>query len=220
MKNWILYFLLSIVTVFLACQEEERELINPDMDTTIPRNSQLADLMTKVSIHDGSYDDVVDNGHCFSINLPYSIILDGEEYVIDELSDYDILNDNSSIEIIFPLKITFSNHIERILDDIIALQDLAKTCSPQDDDIECIDFVYPITFSTFDSTRNRLETLDIGHDSAMFEFMSKAETNISISINYPINLLLYNGQTIAAQHNIALEDSIKNAVFICDENDN
>ncbi len=219
MKNRILCFLVCGVMIFFSCQEEERELIDPNTDTTIPVDSQLAGLMTKVSIHDGSYDDIVDRGNCFSVNLPYSILLDGQEYTIDELGDYNTLSNTNRIEISFPITVTLSNHTIQVIENLDMLIDLRSMCQIDDDDIECIDFLYPITFSTFDSVRNRLDTKEVDHDSEMFQFMSGMDQNVSVSINYPIQLVLHNQERVEAQHNSGLEESISEAATACDEGD-
>ncbi|MBL0685179.1 hypothetical protein [Aquimarina mytili] len=219
MKNWILVFFIAIGVMFISCQEEERELIDPNVDNTIPRNSQLASLMKSVVTHDGSFDDIVDQGHCFSIKLPYRILLNGEEVLISSSADYQRISVTDIVEIQFPVIIVESNHHENLVENITELEGFINNCIPNDDDIECIDFVYPILLSTFDSNSNRFETIEIGHDSQMFNFMSGINETTSISINYPIKLVLHNGVGVAAQHNTELLNEIIDAASICDEND-
>ncbi|TSE11133.1 hypothetical protein [Aquimarina algiphila] len=220
MKKIILCFFVVTSLAFIACQEEERELITPAEDTTIPKNSQLAGLMKNIVTHDGSYDDVVDNANCFSINLPYTILLNGNEVIIDQIDDYDNLSNSDVIEIQFPITITLLNHQEEPVASQLALAVFAGSCKSVDDDIECIDFIYPVQFSTFDSNTNQLQTVDIDHDAVLFRFMSDLNDNTSVSINYPIDLLLHNGEKVDAQHNEELLSSIMDVASACDENDN
>ncbi len=220
MEKKILYLLAVGMILFVSCQEEEEVVIDPTIDNTILRGSQLESLMKKVVIHDGSFDDVVDGGNCFSINLPYTILQNGEEHLINELSDYQGLFDTDIIEIQFPITITLFDHSEEIVNTTSNLVDFANMCQVNDDDIECVDFLYPIRLSTFDSRSNTFSSLDIGHDSGMFEFMSNVDENTSVSINYPINLQLHNGQKVGAQHNSDLLKIILDVVSVCDENDN
>ncbi len=219
MKNWILIFVISSVILLISCQEEEREFINPDIDITIPRNSQLAGLMKNVVTHDGSFDDIVDQGHCFSVKLPYRILLNGDELVITSNLDYQNISTTDSIEIQFPIRIIQSNHQENLVENLAELENFRNNCKSNDEDIECIDFVYPILLSTFDSTSNQLKTTEIGHDSQMFSFMLDVNQTTSISINYPIKLLLHDGAEIEAQHNTDLLNEILDAASVCDEND-
>ncbi len=219
MKNWNLYFFVGIATLLISCQEEEREFIDPNLDNTVPRNSQLAGLMKNVVTHDGSFDDIVDRGNCFSINLPYTILLNGDEFVINEILDYQKFLGTDVIEISFPVTITQSDHVEKVVENNTELEIFSNNCKTDDEDIECIDFVYPMSISTFDSSSNQLKTIEIGHDSQMFNFMSDVSDNISVSINYPIKLVLHNGENVGAQHNSELLSKILDAAPACDEDD-
>ncbi len=219
MKTRILIFCLAAIMSLMGCQDEEREIIDPTIDDTIPRDSQLANLIKNVVTHDGSFDNIVDKGHCFSIKLPYMVLRNQEEFLIDDLNDYQLLTDTDNIQIQFPVVVTLFNYQEVDIENQTQLDALSNACVANDPDIECIDFTYPIRISTFDSRTNRLETLDLFHDSEMFEFMDQADETVSMSINYPIDLLLHNGQSSQAQHNTALLNAILEVATACDEND-
>lgn len=219
MNKLILYCYVIIGIFLFACQKEERELINSE-DTTIPKDSQLARLIKNVVTHDGSYDDVVDNSNCFSINLPYTVILNGNEILIEKIEDYNNLLNSSVIEIQFPIRITLFNYREEFIVDKEMLDFFVKSCNVIDDDIECIDFIYPLRFSIFNSTTNQLKTIDIEHDAMLFKFITSLDDTISVSANYPINTVLYTGQTHGVQHNEDLISSIINVATLCNENDN
>ncbi len=220
MKNWSIFFFVSIMILLVSCQEEEQERINPDLDNTIPKDSELASLMRKVVTHDGSFDDIVDSGNCFSINLPYTILLNEKEFIVTTINDYQKIATSDVIEIRFPVTITLYNHTRKIIENRARLAVFSNSCKVDDDDIECIDFVYPIMFSTFNNNTNRLNTIEVGHDSQMFDFMSAVNDNTSVSINYPINLLLHNGQNVDTSHNIDLLHAIMDVASACEENDN
>ncbi len=206
--------------LFVSCQEEEREIIDPNIDDTIPKDSQLAKLMKNVVTHDGSFDDIVDSGHCFSINLPYTIIRNGNNVTIQNANQYQSLTMTDVLEIQFPITITLFDHTEVVIQNINGLKGYADDCMPIDDDIECIDFVYPMQLSVFDVSTNRFSTVDVGHDSQMFIFMSDLDDNTKVSINYPIGLVTHNGQNISAQHNSGLLEIILDTASACEENDN
>ncbi|GAA4271271.1 hypothetical protein GCM10022258_05640 [Aquimarina gracilis] len=203
-----------------SCQEEEREVIDPTINNTIPKDSQLAKLMRNVVTHDGSYDDVIDGGNCFSINFPYMIIVNDEEIIVDNIGDYQNLSVNDMIEIQYPITITLFDHSEKTVIDGNELNTYVASCRKEDDDIECVDFVYPIGLSIFNAQSNRFRVVDIGHDSQMFTFMSTLGDNSFVSINYPIDLVAHNGQRLNAQHNSGLLETILDTAFTCEENDN
>ncbi|WP_299216011.1 hypothetical protein [uncultured Aquimarina sp.] len=210
----------SCTFFMISCQEEEREFIDSTLDNTIPKDSQLAKLMRNIVTHDGSYDDLVDGGNCYSINLPYSIIRNTtEEIVIDQIEDYNQLNQSDDIKIQFPITVTRDNHVEEIIENDIELQLLANSCEVQDDDIECVDFVYPFRFATFNSNNNIIRTVKVVHDAQVFGFMENLDENTLVAINYPIRLLLSNGEYLDATHNDELLSRILAFETSCEEND-
>ncbi|WP_299246762.1 hypothetical protein [uncultured Aquimarina sp.] len=212
--------LISCAFFMNSCQEEERELIDSTIDNTIPKDSQLAKLMRNIVTHDGSYDDLVDGGNCYSINLPYSIIRNiTEEIVIDQIEDYNQLSQSDDIKIQFPIIITKDNHEEEIIENDIELQSLANSCEVDDDDIECVDFVYPFRFATYNSNSNRIGTIEVLHDAQVFGFMENLNESTLVAINYPIRLLLSNGEHLDATHNDELLSRILAFETSCEEND-
>jgi hypothetical protein len=218
---WFIGLFVSCAFFMISCQEEERELIDSTLDNNaIPKDSQLAKLMRNIVIHDGSYDDLVDGGNCYSINLPYFIIRNiTEEIIIDEIEDYNRLNQSDDIKIKFPITVTRDNHLEEIIENDIELQLLANSCETQDDDIECVDFVYPFRFATFNSDNNIISTIEVIHDAQVFGFMENLDESTVVAINYPIRLLLSTGEYLDATHNDELLSRILAFETSCEEND-
>ncbi|MFD2565078.1 hypothetical protein [Aquimarina rubra] len=212
--------IMSVMFLMISCQEEERELIDPTLDNTIAKDSQLAELMRNIVTHDGSYDDIVDGGNCYSINLPYTITRNSTEVIIiNQIEDYNQLNQSDDIQIQFPVTITRDNHAEEIIDNDIELQLIADSCMVQDDDIECVDFVYPIVFATFNSSNNVINTVEVLHDAQVFGFMENLDENTVVSINYPIALRISTGELLDAGHNEELLSRILAFETSCEEND-
>ncbi|WP_211060810.1 hypothetical protein [Aquimarina sp. MMG015] len=219
-RNCIILMLISFTVLMISCQEEERELIDPELDNVIHQDSQLAGLMRSIVTHDGSFDDLVDGGNCYSINLPYSIILNGaDEIIINQISDYDLFTETDNIQIQFPITITQHNYIEEIIENESQLQMLANSCELQDDDIECIDFVYPFRFATYNTANNILNTIEVIHDAQVYGFMDDLDENTLVAINYPLRLSLSDGTSIEVMHNDQLVSEILTFEASCDEND-
>ena len=217
--NTLTFFAISTFFVCISCQKEEREVVGSETDSNTPLELELVEVIKKVVLHDGSFDDIVDTSNCFSINIPYSIFVNNEKIAITSADQYAQLTESDEIEIQYPITITSSDHSQTTLNDQRELEDLKITCSMIDDDIECIDFVYPFEISTFSSTTNQFSTLEIIHDTMLFGVISDNTTETSISINYPINLRLHNGQFHSAAHNTDLHNAILNQSSVCDEND-
>lgn len=220
MNRLIVSFYVFISIFIIACQKEETEIVDFSENTEIPKNSQLASLMKNIVIHDGSYDDIVDKGNCFSIDFPYFILLNGRKIKIENIRDYDDLSGLDIIEIQFPVTISLFNHQKETILNQEALNAFTKTCNLVDDDIECIDFIYPIQFSTFNSNTNQFKIVDAEHDAMLFKFMSGLNENTLVSLNYPINVMFYNGKKMRIWHNEDLLISITDVATDCDENDN
>ncbi len=217
---FVRYMLLwSICFLIASCQEEEREFINPDTVDTIPQTSLLSTLLKNVVTHDGSFDDRVDGGNCYSINLPYDIVLNGHQYRIDSPEDYTQISYKDKVSIVFPITITFYNYKEQLVDDQKTLDRIATNCSTTDDDIECVDFVYPMSFSVFYPATNTFETVEILHDQQVYTFMDVLEEDVAIAIQYPIALQLHTGVQTKAAHNTDLLNGILKHGMSCDEND-
>lgn len=215
----IVLFSCGLLLVLVSCQEEEQEVIDPNIDNTIPQNSRLAGLMRNIVTHDGSYDDLVDGGNCFSINLPYAITLNTQLLIIDSIEDYNLLSDSDNIQIQFPIMITRADHMVETIENQNDLESLANTCEIQDADIECVDFVYPFVFATFDANNNIIGTTEMFHDAQVFGFMGGLNENTVVSINYPIQLLLSNGEFLEVAHNTDLLSGIEAFEQSCEEND-
>ena len=181
-RGIILVLLCIVLLVTITCQKEEREFIDESQDNTIPKDSKLANLMQKIVTHDGSYDDLIDGGHCYSINLPYTILFNGKEKTISKLSDYADIYASDMIEIQYPVVVTKHDYIEKSINNKTQLEILAALCSNDDDDIECIDFNYPFKLSTFNTSTNVFKTIDAIHDAQLFEFIGGLTNEMSIAI--------------------------------------
>ncbi len=89
----------------------------------------------------------------------------------------------------------------------------------EDDDIECIDFVYPITIAFYDSGREQLFNYTISSDSSLFALLSISGPGDYFSIEFPVQMVLSDGMVLTANDNDELEDIIDMAEDICDEED-
>lgn len=213
-SSWLI---MGVVLAF-SCQEEERISIVPPEDG-VSKDSELVMSMQKVAMHDGSYDDMVDGSNCLSINLPYRMLVNGLERDIDEIRDYDMISIQDEIQLLYPINITDYQHITTLVSNNMQLQSLSAKCQTEDDDIECIDFMYPIKLAIFDKDTNIMTTQELGHDLQLFTFMNALGQNSLISINYPIQLKRYDLSNILANHNSELLQEIQNVITDCDEDD-
>ena len=226
--------LLMLALNFTACQSEFEELPQPDEQQTIMATSSTAELIWKTSSSDGSFDNIVDGASCIAIRFPYTVNVNGIEINIDSKDDIQLIEDlfdeldvpsfeagAELLDLVFPITITLADFTEIVIENMDDLRALAADCkegSP-DDDIECIDFVYPITLYTFDLNEQQTGSVAVESDMDMRRFFAGLGENDLISVDFPVSLKLYDGTEIQVNSNAELANAIESAKQACDEDD-
>lgn len=226
--------LLMLALGFTSCQSEYEELPQPDEQQTIMATSSTAELIWKTSSSDGSYDNIVDGSSCLAIRFPYTVNVNGIEINIDSKEDIQLIEDlfdeleipdfeagAELLELLFPITITLADYSEIVINNKEDLRALAKECKENspDDDIECIDFVYPVTLYTFDLNEQQTGSVVVESDMDMRRFFAGLGDNDLISIDFPVSLKLYDGTEIQVNSNAELANAIQTAKEACDEDD-
>ncbi len=80
-----------------------------------------------------------------------------------------------------------------------------------DDDIECIDFVYPITLFTFGVDNQQANEVQVMSDQELRRFFDELEDDDLISIEFPITLKKYDGTEVTVQNNAELAAALEMA---------
>ena len=230
--NYLFTCILFALFAFTSCQDEVTEIENPNEQETIVPNSSLASLMSIIATNDGSIDDILDNASCFSVELPVTIVVSDITIIIETEADLaeleDLLDDVSvddALDFIFPITIIYSDYSEIIIENADQLQTFIDECIETDNDvIECADFVYPISFSVFNSGFNLVETVLIESDEALYDFLNELEEEdnaLIVSLNFPVTLEYNNGDIIEVITNEELANAIQAAEQFCeDDTDN
>ena len=233
-SNSVSGLLLIMALSFSSCQEEFEELPQPDEQQTIMASSSTAELIMKTSSNDGSYDNIVDGASCLAIQFPYTVNINGVEVsinaredikqieaIFDELEIPDWETGSEILDILFPVTITRSDFSEIVIANNEDFRSLIEECrqGEDDDDIECIDFVYPLNLYTFDLNEQQTGSVAVGSDMDMRLFFKDLRENDLISIDFPVSLKLYNGTEIQVNSNAELANAIETARNACDEDD-
>jgi hypothetical protein len=233
MKKFFKYSLQTLLLVaafsFNACQEAFEELPQPDEQQTINASSSTAKLIENTASKDGSFDNIVDGASCFAIEFPYTVKANGIEitieskeglHLIEEIFD-ELEDDEDFLEIIFPIVITLADFTVIEIAGIDDLRELAQQCveGGEDDDIECIDFVYPITIYTFDINEVETGSVTVESDKDLRIFFEGLDENDLIGIDFPVAMELYDGTKIEVRSNAELANAIEMAKNACDEDD-
>lgn len=218
---------LMLTLLFAGCQEEFVEVIEPDSKEAFTASDTLRSLIIKVSLKDGSFDNIIDNCSAISIKFPYRVQVRDEIITIGSEDDLEDLEDDYSesgppILLDFPVTVIFSDYSEAILSNRGDLQQLIKDCNDEagdeDDDIECIDFIYPIEISLYNTEFQKPDYVVIGSDREMHNLLDDTVEQI-VEIDYPIHLLTYDGEIVEVEDNEELEEEIEDAAESCDEDD-
>jgi hypothetical protein len=206
------------------------ESIQPPEEETLAANSIVANLMQRTASNDGSNDNIIDNSNCFDVQLPVTVIANGIEITVDSESDFDIIEDifdeydedDNTIEIIFPITIILVDFTEVVINSISELNSYSVTCNGEnesDDDIECIDFQFPINFSIFNTVTEEINQVTINSNKELHDFIRDLDNDDVANIDFPINVILSDGTIFSTNSLEELEDAIENAIDDCDEDD-
>ena len=232
--NYAFYASLLIIGLtFTSCQDEFEKLPEEEaQQEAIAANSTTAKLIENTSSNDGSFDNIVDESSCFNIRFPYAVKVNGFELTInshEDLDEIEVIFDafeeaaqqEAILDIIFPITISLADYAEITINGIEDLRALAQECKEggDDDDIECIDFVYPITLYTFDLNNEETGNVAVEGDKDLRLFFAGLDGNDLISMEFPVTLKLYDGSTMVVYSNAELANAIENAKELCDEDD-
>jgi len=212
-----------------SCQEEFDDTPQGENQEAILATSNTAKLIQKVSSKDGSYDNIVDKASCFSLNFPYVVNVNGLDIKIDAKADLKLIervldeleDDNDILEIVFPVTITMADYSEITINNQQELREQASKCieGGDDDDIECIDFSYPLTVYSFNINLQKTNSVTVQNDLQLRRFFKGLNDNSMISFDFPLALTLYDGTEINVANNAELADAIEMAKDACDEDD-
>lgn len=225
-------FLILVVGSFLflyGCQKEIDETIEAPKEEVFTHGSPVTDLIRRTAQKDGSADNIIDGSSCSSLILPISIVVNGVELNLDSPNDFNNVelildefdDDDDLIEIFFPVTVILADHSELILSDEDDFEDLIDQCveGGEDEDIECVDFKFPLSVSVFDSKNELSDVVSVSNDEELHEFIHDLDESDFASFNFPITIRLSDGSEMAINNNDELEDIIKNVIGECDEDD-
>ncbi|MEN8789513.1 MAG: hypothetical protein ABF295_08340 [Flavobacteriaceae bacterium] len=221
--------LLILALTFTSCQEEFEPLPQTDEQQTIMASSSTAKLVENTVSKDGSFDNIVDGASCFDIRFPYTVKVNGVELTIDSEEGLQLIedifdeieDDEDLLEIIFPVTIKLADYTELTINNLDELRELAAECKEggDDDDIECIDFKYPITLYTFDINEVQTGNVVVESDEDLRKFFSGLDEDDLISIDFPVTLINHEGMEIVVDSNAELANALETAKDACDEDD-
>ncbi len=232
MKSTLKKSLLALfaITLLFSCRTEETQFVQEDPNQILGANANVKTLIQNTVTNDGSYDNIIDGASCFDIQLPVTVVANGIEVIItneDDVDQVEIIfdefpDDTDTLEINFPITIVHEDYSTTVINSQAELNAAALQCGPDnspDDDIECIDFQYPITANIFNQNNEQIDTVVFNSDEELFDFVDDIDDNLIIVFQFPITVILSDGTTQQINDFDELEDVIEDAADDCDEDD-
>ena len=227
-KSVLVLFFVSLA--FASCRTEESELIESPPEDVLVASSTVTRLMKNVSINDGSIDNIIDYANCFIIKLPVKVNANGQEITINYENDYkkieyifdDSDDDVDTISITYPIQIILKDFTEVVINNNTELLSYSSNCNGEneyDEDIECLDFNYPISAFIFNSNDEIIYTLQITNDSEIFNLIQNLDNFDFVSLRFPLTLTIYDGTELIINDLNQLETTIEAYKDSCDEDD-
>ncbi len=226
-----LFAIISMIGLlfFFGCQQDVTEIIEAPAAEVITPDSKVAELVQRTAMRDGSEDNIIDKSSCSSIVLPITVVVNGLEIRLDSKEDFvtveKILDqfewDDDIIEILFPITVILADHTELVINDEDDLETLWESCGENeiDDDIECIDFIYPFDISIFDSENQLSDVITVENDEQLHHFFKEFDDDEVASIQFPITVVLSDGTEYVVNDHDELENLIDSVKDDCDEDD-
>jgi len=218
MKN--LLAIIFIISFLCNCQEEFERIDVPGKNETINSEDNLAALIHRMSLKDGSFDNFIDECSTISIKFPYTIKLRGEMIAINAMKDIEKVSREythmrNAIIINFPVTIIFNDYSESILSNRGKLQAIQNQCNTGVvTNINCIDFIYPIELNLYNTAFQTADFIIAKNDKDIYNVFNDLE-NLLVEINYPLLLKTPIGDTLSVNDNFDLENKINIVIEKC-----
>jgi hypothetical protein len=226
-SNLIKMLLLLLVCSLSGCQQDEDEIITPPADQVI--DSEMTDLLKRISLKDGSSDNIIDRASCITLVFPLKVSVNGIKVALNNIDDLgivedildELIDDDDKIEIQFPINVILENYGKIKVENKSDLNDLIKNCveGGSDDDIECLDFNYPFEVALYKPDNQVADVITITSDEELYTFFVDLKNNDLANFIFPVSITLADGTRISVTDNKTLKDIIKNGIEDCDEDD-
>lgn len=229
MKNLYIFLILLFVFSFFSCQDENETIIlNPleSLTTATP----LYSLLSRVTQNPTSYDNIIDHTSCFSIKFPVNVIANSQSVYLTSAADISFVNaifnqssnDIDTVICVYPITIIYKNFQEVVVHNDQEFHNLRENCEIDEafDEINCIDFNYPIALNLYESNLQTSSFFDLKNDRELYNFLESLTSNQVYSMVYPISLLKTNGQTIVTNSSKELTNVLENSIPDCNNTSN
>ncbi|MFV5695487.1 hypothetical protein ACM55G_08635 [Flavobacterium sp. LB3P122] len=224
----IKYLLMSVTAIiFISCQNEET-LVIQDPTQNLKAISPLTDLISRVSQNPTSKDNILDNSSCFNVQLPVIVIVNRTHITVSNQNDYikvqaaldAFSNDDDIVNFVYPITIQYQNFKTELITNPDQLKNVIDNCDDDDgfDEIDCLHINYPIKINIYNADNQIANTITIQNNKDLYNFLKDIESNVFITINYPVSITNFKGQNVVITNNSNFESSIEDGIKDCNTN--
>jgi len=227
MKTIQLLLILALSFALTQCQKEEEEIITDTPPTeSIVTGSPLSRLISRNSQNPTSCDNVLDNTSCFSVILPVTVTVNGNQVTVTSKEDYQAVQDlkdntsgNDIVYFSYPITIRYENFNTQVINNWNDLNNATEDCNDDDglDEIDCVFINYPIAINVYNTSTQTTNTVTIQSNTQLYTFINGLSSNVIAAIAYPISATNSSGQNVIVNNNTELESFLEDAIDDCDD---
>lgn len=224
MKNMFnLKSILSFVLIIsiMSCQNEPIQSADTAPSNALETDAPLVGMIRSAAANDVSYDNSLDDSDCFSIALPVTILIADVPMVIEDLASLEALSDlldalaDDDVEFVFPITLIFSDYSEVVVQTQEVLEEYINSCvdstdgSDDSESYSCVDFVYPISISTYDENGEFVNASQVLSETDLYELFDdyylSNDNFYYFALDYPVTLVFQDGSEVAVYSDAELE---------------
>lgn len=225
MKKLLLILVLSFA--FIQCQKEEEEIIVDTPPTeSIVTGSPLSKLISRNSQNPTACDNVLDDTSCFSVVLPVTVTVNGNQVTVTTEDDYQTVQDlidntsgNDMVYFSYPITIRYENFTTQVINNWNELDDAIDDCDDDDglDEIDCVFINYPIVINVYNTSTQTTNSITIQNNTQLYNFINGLTPSVIAAIAYPISVTNSGGVNVVINNNSELESFLEDSIDDCDD---
>jgi hypothetical protein len=212
-------FLILLPIAILGCMKEI-DLTEGENPNTNNANSETTNYYKRIGMYDGSFDDLIDNISCSSVKLPVSLLANNIPLTITKIADYQLVSnifnmspiDTDTVVFNFPITIINQDYSQTSVTSQSQFNNLSALCNQAIGAITCVDIVYPIKISLYNTTTEQTTIISIVNDRNLFDFMANLSVKEVYSVQYPINMKIIGNVNISVSGDIQLKSIINDCL--------
>lgn len=212
-------FLFLLPIAIFGCMKEI-DLTEGENPNTNNANSETSNYYKRIGMYDGSFDDLIDNISCSSVKLPVSLLANNIPLTITKIADYQLVSnifnlspiDTDTVVFNFPITILNQDYSQTSVTSQSQFNNLSALCNQAIGAITCVDIVYPIKISLYNTTTEQTTIISIVNDQNLFDFMANLSVKEVYSVQYPINVKIIGNVNISVSGDIQLKSIINDCL--------